>query len=755
VSKAENYIKPITAPTKFPLSLLFYIGKPFYWILGGLIITVLWLFQILFQGLYTLGKIRIKTPPKPNKSKLKVKPKKAVVKKPFLRLRVPSIKWIIFWVILLNLGFLFWFVIIKDLPPVTALITRKQEVSTKIYDRNGILLYKIYKNENRTILPITDIPQNVIWATLAAEDAEFYNHLGFSPRGILRAFVRNIKEGKLSGGSTITQQLVKNALLTPEKTLVRKIKELILSFEVELNFTKDEILEMYLNEISYGGTAYGIQEASQQYLGKDAKDLNLPEAALLAGLTKSPSKLSPFGANPDLAFVRQREILDLMVINKYITGEQRDLSRKERITFASQKTDIKAPHFVMYLRQILAEKYGEEVVSSGGLEVITSLDYQIQKTVEEIVKKQVDSLGNYRVGNGAALVLDPQNGQILAMVGSKNYFDIEADGNVNLVTALRQPGSSIKAVNYAYALGNKYTLASIIDDSPVTFAIPGSDAYTPKNYDGKYRGKISLRSALAESRNIPAVKLLASYGVDKMIELGQKMGISTWDQPGRFGLSLTLGGGEVKLIDLATAYSVLANQGQKPTITPILKITNFTGRVLEEHFIQNTTSQVVDPRIAFLLTDVLKDNTARTPAFGQNSALVIKGHPEVAVKTGTSNSLRDNLTVGYTQDYLVATWVGNNDNSPMSGIASGITGAAPIFNQIMTYLLSGKESIPWKVPEGVQKVKICSLLGTLPCSGCPTKEEYFLEETTPTKGCVFTPPSISTDKILEGAKTER
>lgn len=629
----------------------------------------------------------------------------------------------------------FYFSILKGLPSPKELSERSPEVSTKIYDRNGNLLYKIYKNENRTIIPLSQIPQNIRFATLAAEDAEFYNHPGFSIRGITRAIVRDIKTGSLQGGSTITQQLVKNVLLSPEKTVTRKIKELILSIEAEAIYSKDEIFEMYLNEVSYGGTAYGIQEASESYFGKEVRDLSLAEASLLAGLPKSPTTFSPFGSNPDYSFERQKEVLRLMVINKFITQEQADQAMNEKITFASQKTEIKAPHFVMYVRQLLVDKYGEEVVEKGGLEVKTSLDLPIQEVAEKIVKSEVDSLARLRVGNGAALVIDPQTGEILAMVGSKNYFDTKNDGNVNVLTSLRQPGSSIKVINYAYALSHGYTSASIIDDSPITYRTAGTTPYSPVNYDGKFKGKVSLRTALAESRNIPAVKVLASYGVQKMIELGRNMGINTWEDPSKYGLSLTLGGGSVKAIELAKVYSTLANSGKTPELTPILEVKNFKGQVLEESSPKLTQS--IDERVAFLLTDILKDNNARAAEFGFNSSLVIKDHPEVAVKTGTSNNLRDNWTIGYNQNYLVLTWVGNNDNSPMSKVASGVTGASPIWNKIMTIILNGQPSIDWNAPKGVSKVNICSITGTLPCEGCPTKQEWFLDENRPSGHCVF------------------
>lgn len=723
--------------TKRILSML---GKPIYFLLAGLI-----LLPIFITDKVSSLKFQKKHKAKPQKIKKATKEKP--LKKEFPKIRLPKLNllpnfkrlYLPFSVVILAMTLLlflaFYFFIVKDMPSPRQLASRTPEVSTKIYDRNGDLLYKIYKDKNRTIIPLTQIPESVRLATLAAEDAEFYSHPGFSIRGIFRAVVRDIKTGSIQGGSTITQQLVKNALLSPEKTLTRKIRELILSIQIETIYTKDQIFEMYLNEVSYGGTAYGIEEASKSYFGKGVENLDLAEAALLAGLPKSPTTFSPFGSNPELAFERQKEILHLMVVNKYITQEQALAAAEEKLHFVSKKTEIKAPHFVMYVRQLLVDKYGEEVVEKGGLEVTTSLDLPIQEASEQIVRSEVDKLKGLRVGNGAALIVNPQTGEILSMVGSKDYFDIENDGNVNVLTSIRQPGSSIKVVNYAYALSNGFTPASIIDDSPITFYTPGTTPYTPVNYDGQYRGPVSLRSALAQSRNIPAVKVLASYGITKMIDQGQKMGIATWNNPADYGLSLTLGGGGVTALDLSRVYSTLANSGKRPDLISILEVKNYKGQVLEKNTPEAV--QVVDARVAFLLTDILKDNNARAPEFGHNSYLVVKNHPEVAVKTGTSNDLRDNWTVGYNQNYLVLTWVGNNDNSPMSRVASGVTGASPIWNKIMTMVLSNQPSIDWNAPRGVSKINICSATGTLPCNGCPTKQEWFLDENRPTRRCVI------------------
>ncbi len=721
--------------------LLILVGKPFYLLLSYVVIAFLFVAYTIGRSVRTfripIPKLKIPWGLFWLKIKLWLVRLTTGIKNPLPEFRLKLRFGLITPLIFLALLFLiFYFSILKGLPSPKELMTKESEVSTKIYDRNGELLYKIYKDKNRTPVALEKIPTQTRLATLAAEDAEFYSHPGFSIKGILRALIKNIKEGEVSGGSTITQQLVKNALLSPEKTIVRKMKEIILAIRVEFTYSKDQILEMYLNEVSYGGTAYGIQEAAQYYFAKDVGKLSLAEAAYLAGLPKSPTKFSPFGQTPDAGFARQKDVLKLMTVNKFITNQEEETSAAEKLNFASPQIDIKAPHFVMYVRGQLVDKYGEEVVEKGGLDVFTTLDFPIQKMAEEVVATEVEKLKNLHVGNGAALVLDPKTGQILAMVGSKDYFDRKNDGNVNVTTRQRQPGSSIKIVNYAYALSHGFTPSSILSDSPVTFSVPGQPPYIPQNYDGEFRGAISLRSALAESRNIPAVKVLASYGVTNMLELGKKMGITTWNDPSHYGLSLTLGGGDVKLIDLAQVYSVIANYGKRPEVTAILKVTNYQGKVLErESFDVAQDKQVIDSRVAYLLIDILKDNGARAPSFGSNSQLVIPKHPEVAVKTGTSNNLRDNLTLGFNQKYLVAVWVGNNDNSPMSRIASGITGAAPIFNNIMRRLLASEETTNWEVPEGLAHVSICPLTGTLACKSCSGKLEWFLKESVPKASC--------------------
>ncbi|MBI3443507.1 transglycosylase domain-containing protein [Candidatus Woesebacteria bacterium] len=725
--RSDDYpvLKIASVVLAFLVNVVTYVGKPLYFLL---LISLLILTSISYLVGYSTRQL----------SFLIVKLLKNY--KSFLKFLLTLMILVLF-----GTGFLLWKFILQDLPSPNELSTRNLDVSTKIYDRNGVLLYKIYKDQNRTPVVLADIPLHVRLATLAAEDAEFYNHPGFSVRGITRAIYRNLTRGEISGGSTITQQLTKNALLTPDKTIIRKLKEIVLSIKVERAFSKDQILEMYLNEVSYGGTAYGIQEAAKVHFDKDAHELTLSEAAYLAGLPRSPTKFSPFGPTPKLGLARQKDILNLMVINKFITREEALKTIDEPLKFATQRLDMKAPHFVMFVREYLVDKYGEDLVEKGGLEVTTTLDYNIQKFTEEVVRKEIEKLKKLNVGNGAALVINPSNGEILTMVGSYDYFDLANDGNVNVATSLRQPGSSIKIINYAYALSNGFNPATLLSDTPVTYKTYGSPPYTPRNYDGNYRGKITLRQALAESRNIPAVKVLASYGVTKMIEMGRMMGITTWNDPKNYGLSLTLGGGDIKLIDLARAYATIANYGKLPELIPVLKIKNYKDKVLEEgkckpsRFTLRSSCeqpQVIDPRVAFLLTDILRDNKARAPAFGLNSALVIPKHEEVAVKTGTSNNLRDNLTIGFNQKYLVAVWVGNNDNTPMARIASGITGAAPIFNKIMGALLANESNHPWEMPSGLVQVPICTVTGTLGCAGCPSiQNEWFLEENKPTKTC--------------------
>lgn len=617
---------------------------------------------------------------------------------------------------------------LSSLPNPQLLTRRDLEVSTKIYDRNGVLLFEVYNDQNRTPLALKDIPKYVKDATIAIEDRDFYKHNGFSVKSIARAARETIVNKHVQGGSTLTQQLIKTALLSPDIKLSRKIKEVVLAFWAELMYSKDKILEMYLNQVPYGGTAWGIESASQAYFGKSARNLSLGEAALLAGLPQSPTEYSPFGSHPEKAFARQADVLRRMVEDRYITKEQAEQALSERIHFATPRISIRAPHFVMYIKDYLEQRYGPRLVERGGLRVVTSLDINIQEKAQQILKTQLDSLVRLNVGNGALLVTNPKTGDILAMVGSKDYFDINKEGNVNVTTAHRQPGSSIKVVNYALGLENGYTAASIIDDSPVVYNVFGSPPYAPVNYDSKFHGPTPFRYALANSYNIPAVKILAKNGVANMVAKGKLMGIDSWEDSSRFGLSLTLGAGEVTMLDMAEVFGTLANDGKRVDLNPILEITDYTGKVYERNKPKSGV-QAVKPEVAWIMSNILADNFARTPAFGPNSALVVPGKT-VSVKTGTTNDKRDNWTIGYTPSFVTTVWVGNNNNEPMNPyLSSGITGAAPIWHDVMVELLKDK-------PDEIAPRP--ATIVSLPCYF--GKQEYFIKGTEPAGGrCMALP----------------
>lgn len=611
---------------------------------------------------------------------------------------------------------------LRALPNPQLLSVRDIDVTTKVFDRNGALLYEIYADQNRTPLALSDIPKHVIQATIAIEDQNFYTHQGFSVSGIIRAAREALLRGRVQGGSTITQQLIKSALLTPEVTISRKIKEIVLAFWAERLYTKNQILEMYLNQVPYGGTAWGIESATQTYFGKSAKNLTLAEAALLAGLPAAPSEYSPFGTHLSRAFTRQSEVIRRMIEDRYITQDQAREALSQEIRFATPRVGIRAPHFVMYVKELLEKRYGPRLVERGGLRIKTSLDLALQERVEEIVRRNIDALTRLRVGNGAALVTNPKTGEILAMVGSRDYFDVSREGNVNVTVALRQPGSAIKVITYAAALEKGLTAASILDDSPVSYPQIGGPAYTPVNYDGTFHGFVPLRYALGNSYNIPAVRTIATIGVPAVIEKGRAMGITSWGDESRYGLSLTLGGGEVTMLDMATVFGTLANLGTKVNPMPIIEVTDYTGRVLERN-VPKKHEGAAKPEVAWILGNILSDNNARTAAFGPNSMLVIPGKT-VSVKTGTSNDKRDNWTIGYTPSFVVAVWVGNNNNAPMDPyLTSGVTGAAPIWHDIMVDVLKDKPNELLPRPEGVVSV---------PCYyGRP---EFFLSGTQPVSG---------------------
>ncbi|MCR4263133.1 MAG: penicillin-binding protein [Candidatus Roizmanbacteria bacterium] len=614
----------------------------------------------------------------------------------------------------------------QDLPHPQLLTKRDIPLTTKIYDRNGELLYEIYADQNRTSVALDELPDHFINATIAVEDQGFYYHQGFSPRGIVRAAYSTLVNDELQGGSTITQQLVRSALLTHEITLTRKIRELILSIWTEQLYTKEEILTMYFNQVPYGGTAWGAEAAAQTYFGKSIRDVTLGEAALLAGLPAAPTHFSPFGAQPELAKLRQQEVLRRMEEEGFITRAESEQAEAEELVFARPQIGIKAPHFVMYVRQVLSERYGPRMVEQGGLIVHTSLDLSLQDEIQNIVSEEVNTLRKLNVGNGAALVTDPKTGEILAMVGSIDYFDLEKEGNVNVALTPQQPGSTIKVVTYTAALQDGFTAATLLQDSPITYTAAGSPPYSPVNYDGKFHGMVPLRYALGNSYNIPAVRTLAKIGIPTMIDQGNKMGIDSWDDTDRYGLSITLGGGDVTMLDMAEVYGTLSDKGQLHELKPILSITDHLGNVIEDN--SHTQSvPVVSEEASYIISDILADNSARTAAFGPTSDLSI---PDswVAVKTGTSNEKLDNWAIGYTHDFVVVSWVGNNDNSPMNqALTSGVTGATPIWRKITDTMLKKYPSQKPNTPVNVIKI------------ACRGREEYFIKGTEPAGGCAPIP----------------
>lgn len=699
--------------------------------------------------------------------------------------------------IFLSVIFLIFGYIIKDIPSPQKLTRSSSPVSTQIFDRNGKLLYELYQDQNRTPITIDQIPDYVKKATIAIEDKNFYNHHGLDFLGILRAAFKTLSGQRLEGGSTITQQLVKIALLEdPRRTPQRKIREAVLALATEFSYSKDQILELYLNHIPYGGTTYGIESASREFFNKSAKELTLAESALLAGLPQAPSRYSPFGSNPELAKQRQKQVLKRMQEEGFITEDDYNKAVKEELKFADNLVSIKAPHFVFWIKDLLIEKYGEETVNTGGLRVTTSLDLTLQEAAQASLSSQVAKIKRLKVSNGAALVTKPKTGEVLAMIGSTNYFDLENDGNVNVTLRYRQPGSSIKPLNYATGLVLGWTPSVMYLDTPTCFNVSGQKPYCPKNYDGTFHGPVQMRFAMGNSYNIPAVKQLAMNGIDSFIATASAMGIQGWqDNPERYGLSLTLGGGEVRMVDLATAFGVFANGGVKVPLHPILKVENYKGDTLDTYNTQDvadySSSQKLDwdsfwkqpqplptassnpspttvttpgllrffsneqaptptptptptdirkeirtvlpEEVAYIISHMLLDNNARVGAFGSQNFLSVP-KKTLSVKTGTTNDLRDNWTVGYNPDYLVSVWVGNNDNSPMSYIASGITGAAPIWNDIMKYLLKNeKDHFPIQ-PKGVVSKQICTLTGLLPTpeSPCDTRTELFVDKVLPT-----------------------
>ncbi len=594
-------------------------------------------------------------------------------------------------------GILFW-ISTLEIPDLSAFEERRVLQSTKIYDRTGeILLYDLHQDVRRTIVPFDNISRHLKNATVAIEDDQFYNHYGIEPKAILRAAITNFQQGDLlggQGGSTITQQVIKNSILQREKTLTRKVKEWILSIKLERQLTKDEILAIYLNESPYGGTIYGVEEASQAFFGKTATDVTLGEAAYLAALPQSPTYLSPYGNNKAVLDQRQKLVLDRMLVNGFITEAEHQEATATSTEFQPQAvTGIRAPHFVMFIREYLAEKYGEEAISERGLRVITTLDWDLQKEAERIVyEKGLVNVDRFKADNAGMVATDPKTGDLLVMVGSRDYFSDEIDGNFNITLAARQPGSSIKPFIYAAAFNRGYLPDTVVFDVRTQFSpqcAPDSTSsespcYSPSNYNNKFLGPVSLRNAMAQSLNIPAVKTLYLAGVRESLKLASDMGITTLDDPDRYGLTLVLGGGEVKLLDMTYAYGVFANEGMRAKPRSILRIEDSRGNIVEENPVE--TKRVLDKNVTLMISDVLSDNVARTPLWGANS-LVNFPNRSVASKTGSTNNLRDAWLMGYAPNIAVGTWVGNNDNSAMGGGLSGLI-VTPMWREFMDYALA-------------------------------------------------------------------
>ena len=588
--------------------------------------------------------------------------------------------------------------VFASIPSIDTIQNRVVGESTKIYDRTGdILLFDVHGSMRRTEVPLEEISPYIRNATVAIEDDSFYQHFGFRPMSFLRAVLVNLHlmaGYRGQGGSTITQQVVKNTLLTQDKTLIRKAKEIVLAIKLEKIATKDQILNIYLNETSYGGTIYGAEEATQYFFGKPAKDVTLAEAAYLAALPQAPTRYSPYGNHKDELENRKNLVLSRMKDLNYITEDEYNSARAEQVQFREEsEAGIKAPHFVFYVREYLEEKYGADAVANEGLKVLTTLDWDLQQKAEEIVtRRALENEKNFNAENAGLVAIDPKTGQVVTMVGSRGYFDEEIDGKVNVTLAKRQPGSSFKPFVYATAFEKGFTPDTIVFDVQTQFstACAPTDTmndtppcYSPQNYDGVFHGPMKLRDAIAQSMNVPSVKTVYLAGIQDSIETARDMGITTLEDAGRYGLTLVLGGGEVKLLDMTSAYSVFANDGVRNPATGVLSVEDNRGNVLEEY--EKKESRAIDPQIARLINDVLSDNVARTPEFGANSPLYFPGH-DVADKTGTTNDFKDVWILGYTPGISVGAWAGNNDNSPMvKKIAAFII--APMWHEFMEIAL--------------------------------------------------------------------
>ena len=624
--------------------------------------------------------------------------------------------------------------IASELPSPEELSVRAETFeSTKIYDRNGVLLYEVFDptGGRRTVVPLEHVPGHIRNATIATEDPTFYANPGFNPLSILRAFWQNLREGGIvSGASTITQQVVKNTFLSPEVTFSRKTKEAILATEITRRYSKDSILEIYLNQNYYGNLAYGIGAASEVYFDKPVGELTLPEAALLAGIPQGPAIYDPY-TNLAAAKIRQSIVLDLMAKRGYISSVQARNAKQEELHLAPQTIDMKAPHFVVYVQERLEAQYGTELVYRGGLRVYTSLDMEIQDSAQRIIRERVAELSELDATNAALVALNPQNGQILAMVGSADFYNEDIDGQVNVALRPRQPGSSIKPINYVAAFERGWTAATMIMDIKTQFPDGANPPYEPHNHDNKEHGPVLVRGALARSLNIPAVKTLQFVTLPGMLEMAHRLGITSLSRPD-YGLSLTLGGGDVKLLELIGAYAAFANGGRRVAPTPILRIEDSDGRLISDAS-DEVGQQVLNPRHVYLITSILSDREARLPTYGPNNILELPF--PVTAKTGTTDDYRDAWTIGYTPDIVTGVWVGNSDGTPMNRVY-GSRGAGPIWHDFMLELLGDRPTRDFAVPEGMVTVEICPVSGKLHTEKCPPGvKEIFVAGTEPQEPC--------------------
>ena len=668
----------------------------------------------------------------------------------------------------------------QDLPSPDNLQNRQVFRSTKILDRNGRLLYELFDPQagKRTNVKLSEISPYLIKATIDIEDATFYENQGISPRGIIRAALAILRGEEIQGASTITQQLIKRVLLTPEVSIERKVQEMILAYRVNQQYTKDQVLEWYLNEIPYGNMAYGIEAAAEAYFGKTAAELDLAESSMLAGIPQAPALLSPL-VDPAAAKRRQKMVLDAMVRQGDITQEEANAAFAKPLSYQPMKYGIEAPHFVMYVRNLLEQKYGSRMLYSGGLTVRTTLDLDMERVAERIARKQVDKLSKDNIHNAALVAIRPSTGEILAMMGSVDYFNQDIAGQVNIAVSDRQPGSTFKPITYAAAFMKGWSPSTVILDYATVFHDRANRPYTPKNVDQKWHGPVSVRIALSNSMNVPAVKAIEYVGVKNAIALAHQMGITTLENDDLYDLSLTLGGGEVKLLDLVYAYSVFANGGvmygqpvagdaQKPGYrmmqpVAILSVEDANGKVLEE-FTGPQRAEVLRPQIAYMITSILSDTNARSLLFGSNDPLKLSR--PAAAKTGTTENNQDLWTVGYTPDLVTGVWVGNSNNAPIAPVLSSLT-AAPIWHDFMEEVHAGTPVKQFDQPDGLERVEICPLSGLRAGKYCPHKTtDIFLKGTAPTKVCdihqmvtvdkttgnlatMLTPPENREEKVIE------